>query len=76
MAPFTGGLKCVPEVGTVLIVDSDQREGFPGFGCLPEEYQGFEAAHVPPEDRNNPKYAGYHIVALASDVGRSLELIP
>jgi hypothetical protein len=74
-APFTGGLKCVPKVGTILVVDSDQREGFPGFGCVPEDYKGFEAVYVPSEDRSNPKYDGYHIVALASEIGKSLELI-
>ncbi len=31
--------------------------------------------HVPPEDRESPKYDGYSVVAEASEVGRSLEPI-
>ena len=47
-----------------------------GFYCFPEDYDGFETAYVPLADRSKPKYDGYSLVALASDIGDSLELIP
>jgi hypothetical protein len=72
-APFTDGFKIVPEIGTVLVAESDQREGFPGFSCLPEDYASFEAAHIPLETRNRAKYDGFSLVVQASDIGRSLE---
>lgn len=75
-APFTDGFKCIPALGTVLVVDSDQVEGASGFDCIPEDYNGFEAAYLPLADRDKPKYDGYSLVALASDVGDALELIP
>ena len=75
-APFTDGFKCIPALGTVLVVDSDQVEGASGFYCIPEDYNGFEAAYVPLLDRSRPKYDGYSLVALASDIGDALELIP
>ena len=74
-APFTDGFTCVPAIGTVLVVDSDQVDGAPGFYCIPEDYDGFETAYVPLADRSRPKYDGYSLVAMASDIGDSLELI-
>ena len=74
-APLTSGFRCVPATGTVLVAVHDQVKGAPAFYCRPDDYIGFEESHVPPEDRESPKYDGYSVVVEASEVGRSLELI-
>jgi hypothetical protein len=75
-SPFTSGFKCVPAIGTVLIVTHDQMEGAPAFVALPDDYDSFERLHVPVEDREWPTYDGYSLVVEAAEVGHSLELIP
>lgn len=75
-APFTDGFTCAPAIGTVLVVDSDEVDGAQGFYCIPEDYDGFETAYVPLADRSKRKYDGYSLVAMASDIGNSLELVP
>ena len=75
MAPLTSGFRCVPAIGTVLVAIHDQVKSASAFYCRPLDYTGFEEAHVPPEDRQSPKYDGYSVAVEASQVGRSLELI-
>jgi hypothetical protein len=74
-APLTSGAPCVIPVGTVLVADHDQRQGYPGFGCVPEEYALLLPSVVPEEDRKNEKFAGYYFVLLSEDIGTKLELV-
>jgi hypothetical protein len=74
-APFTGDFQTTIPQGTVLVSDSGQREGAPGFSVVPEDYERLEPQLVPDDTRLAEKYGGYYFVFLATDVGDALELI-
>jgi len=74
-APLTSGFRCVPAIGTILVATHDQVVGATAFYCRPHDYRRFELVYVPPEDRESATYDGYSVVAEASELGRSLELI-
>ena len=72
-APFTSGEQCVIPEGTILVADYDQHEGKPGFGCIPEDYEGLLSVVVPEKDRGSEKFDGYYFVLLSEDIGTKLE---
>ena len=72
-APYTLSFECVIPAGTILVVDCDPVAGATGFGCVPEDYEGFEQQHVP--DREAWRYGGYSFVMDLDDIGKRLEKI-
>jgi hypothetical protein len=65
-APASGGFRCTVPAGTILVADGDQREGFPSFHCVPENYKQLENVLVPQADRIH-KYTGYVLVCRSSE---------
>jgi hypothetical protein len=74
-APFTGSFETIIPAGTILVADNGQREGFPGFGVVPEDYERLEASLVPDDTRLADKYSGYYFVFLATDLGDTIEML-
>ncbi len=72
-APFTGGHIATLPAGTILIANYDQRPGYPGFSCVPEDYHELETTLVPFEDRKDPKYSGYSLSFVLDDIGTKIE---
>jgi hypothetical protein len=72
-APFTSGEPCVIPSGTIVVAEHDQLEGRPGFGCVPEDYEGLLPLVVPERDRINEKFDGYYFVFRSEDIGDRLE---
>lgn len=75
-APFSSGWPSIIPAGTVLVATHDQWEGAPGFGCVPEDYEGLLPVVVPDEDRRHEKFGGYHFVLLSEDIGTKIERLP
>lgn len=63
-APVTSGFHCVIPKGTILKTFHDYPSVPVGVSLIPEDYKEFEEKHVPAEDRNEYKYAGYSFVFI------------
>jgi hypothetical protein len=55
------------------VAQYDERPGYPGFSCVPEDYDGLEATLVPADDRNHPKHGGYSLSFVLDDIGTKIE---
>ena len=73
-APASGGFKCIVPAGTILIAEQNQRLGFPGFYCRPENYEEMEKILVPESERQS-KNIGYTLVCKSADIGGALKFI-
>ena len=73
-APASGGFKCIIPAGIILIAAQNQRRGFPGFYCRPENYEELETLLVPESERQG-NYMGYILVCHSVDIGDALKLI-
>ena len=71
-APFTGGHAATLPGGTIVVAADDQVPGFPGFACVPEDYEGLEAVLVPEADREVETYSGYSLSFTLEDIGSKL----
>jgi len=72
-APYTAGCECTIPKGTVLVVDHDPLPNARGFGCIPEDYEAFEAERVPESWRKARKYEGVSFVFERTEIGQRLE---
>ena len=71
-APYTGGHSARLPRGTVVVASEDQIPDVPGFGCVPEDYEGLEPVLVPDGDRTAEKYGGYSLSFTLDDIGTTL----
>ncbi len=74
-APFTGGCEVYLPVGFEFEVMHDPVPGSTGVNCRALDYEYWEEALVPPHERADDKYSGYHLMMSFDVIAVNCEII-
>ena len=74
-APFTGGCEVNLPVGFEFEIMHDPPPESTGVNCRALNYEYWEEILVPPHERADEKYAGYHVVLMFDVIADKCELI-